>query len=102
MISLSWRGCRDRRTPAPQEKKTAAEAAVATSQDRGRDQCERFLAPLEDPEDRDEDADPPLERLDPEDRTPEEPEEDRDGARADDEGLEDPPDGVPRVEGERT
>ena len=65
---------------------------------RGCAQRRRDFEPPDDEEDLEDD--PALEPLDPEDRTPEEPEDDRDGARAVGEDLEEPPERVPTdVEG---
>jgi hypothetical protein len=92
--------CREKRATSI-EKKTAAEAAVATSLDRER--CRQLRprdrdVPDEDDERGAEEA-PELGRLDPDERTPDEPEYDRDGGRADDEDL--PDDGAPRTDGAR-
>jgi hypothetical protein len=56
-------------------------------------QRRRDFEPPDDAEDLEDD--PALELLDPEDRAPEDPEDDRDGARAVGEDLEEPRDRVP-------
>ena len=74
---------------------------MATSE--GRLGRQRLRALPDEPEDFVEDDDPELERLDPDDRAPDdlvaEPDDDLDGARADEDDL--PDDGAPRTDGER-